>query len=287
MAVISAVPDIVLDHVAVAVERQADAWPRYARDLPSSWIGGGSTAGFTSSQVEYANGMKVEVLEPFAVDQNDFLRRFLDRNGQGPHHLTYKVKDLAGALEIVEAAGYRPVGVDLSSPWWKEAFLHPKDAPGIVVQLAQAAEGGDWGNEDDPSWFPAPRVGEAAALLHVAHAVADIDDARRLFEGLLAGKVADEGDADGVRVVDLVWDGGGCVRLLAGAPLDEWLGGRAGRVHHLAFTTVDPGGVPSATGRSDTVHEIEPDDNLGVRLLLSATPEPFRHHPLGYGSVHG
>lgn len=287
MAAISAVPDIVLDHVAVAVERQADAWPRYARDLPSSWIGGGSTAGFTSSQVQYGNGMKVEVLEPFAVDQNDFLRRFLDRSGQGPHHLTYKVKDLAAALEIVGAAGYRPVGVDLSSPWWKEAFLHPKDAPGIVVQLAQAAEGGDWGNEDDPSWFPAPRVAEPASLLHVAHAVADLDDARRLFEGLLGGKVAGEGEAHGVRYVDLGWAGGGCVRLVTGAPLDQWLAGRAGRVHHLAFTTVDPARVPHASDRSDGVYEVQPDDNLGVRLLLCDSPEPFRHHPLGYVPTHG
>ncbi len=36
-------------------------------------------------------------------------------------------------------AGFSPVGVDLTNPDWKEAFLHPRQATGIVVQLAQAA----------------------------------------------------------------------------------------------------------------------------------------------------
>lgn len=140
-------PDVDLDHVAVAVEQQAVAWPRYGGDLPSTWIGGGGTPGFRSAQVEFANGMKVEVLEPYLVEHNDFLRRFLDRNGAGPHHLTFKVKDIVGAIARAEEAGYRPVGVNLADDFWKEAFLHPKDAPGVVVQLAQQADGGDWGTD--------------------------------------------------------------------------------------------------------------------------------------------
>src|SRR3954454_6903271 len=133
-----------LDHVAVATEDQHDAWPRYAGDLAGRWGAGGATPGFWSGQVSYANGMKVEVLEPHMVEQNDFLRRFLDRNGPGPHHVTYKVKDIVAALELVEAAGYRPVSVDISNPNWKEAFIHPKDAPGIVVQLAWSSGDGGW-----------------------------------------------------------------------------------------------------------------------------------------------
>jgi methylmalonyl-CoA/ethylmalonyl-CoA epimerase len=132
----SAIPDIDLDHVAVAVEEQASAWPRYAGDLGGQWLAGGAETGFSAAQVRYANGMKVEVLEPYAVERNDFLRRFLDRSGPGPHHLTFKVADIALALELVEAAGYRPVNVNIDYPEWKEAFIHPKDAPGVVVQLA-------------------------------------------------------------------------------------------------------------------------------------------------------
>lgn len=277
-----AIPNVDLDHVAVAVERQAQAWPRYGGDLPSAWVGGGGTPGFWSAQVQYANGMKVEVLEPYLEEQNDFLRRFLDRNGPGPHHLTFKVKDIVGAIALAEAAGYRPVGVNLSSDFWKEAFLHPKDAPGVVVQLAQQAEGGDWGRDPTPDWFPDRRVDGPATLVHVAHAVADLAEGTRLFVDLLGGQPVGELDVDGVRAIDLAWPGPGRVRLLAGAPLDGWLDGRAGRVHHLAFAVEDPTGVPGAT-RPDggAVAEVAPDANFGVRLRLAASAEPFRTSPLG------
>ena len=271
------IPDVDLDHVAVAVERQAMAWPRYGGDLPSTWVGGGGTPGFWSAQVRYANGMKVEVLEPYLEEQNDFLRRFLDRNGPGPHHLTFKVKDIVAAIALAEEAGYRPVGVYLANDYWKEAFLHPKDAPGVVVQLAQQAENDDWGNDATPDWFPSPRVDVPATLVHVAHALADLDEGTRLFVGLLGGRRIADGEADGIRWVDLAWPGPGRVRLLEGEPLAVWLDGRAGRVHHLAFVVTDPTGVPGAApSGGDGVHEVSPDANLGVRLRLAADPEPFR-----------
>jgi methylmalonyl-CoA/ethylmalonyl-CoA epimerase len=276
------IPNIDLDHVAVAVERHTDAWPRYGGDLPSRWIGGGGTSGFWSAQVEYANGMKVEVLEPYQVEQNDFLRRFLDRNGPGPHHLTFKVKDLRGALALAEDAGYRPVGVNLENSWWMEAFLHPKDAPGVVVQLAESNEGSEWGNDPTPDWFPSPRTTTPATLVHVAHAVADLEEGRKLFVDLLAGQVTGEHEQDGITWVDLAWPGPGRVRLLSGPPLAAWLDGRAGRVHHLAFATDDPGTVPDAQASSDHgTFEVAPEANRGVRLLLATASESFASRPLG------
>ena len=276
------IPDIDLDHVAVAVERQADAWPRYGGDLPSQWQGGGGTAGFWSAQVQYANGMKVEVLEPHLVEQNDFLRRFLDRNGPGPHHLTFKVKDIRGALRLAEDAGYRPVGVNLTNAWWMEAFLHPKDAPGVVVQLAESNEGGDWGGDREaPEWLPTPRIDEPATLVHVAHALADLTEGRRLFVDLLAGQVIAEGEADGIAWLDLAWPGPGRVRLLTGEPLAPWLDGRAGRVHHVAFATAEPHAVGDAVDAGAGTFEVAPEHNHGVRLRLNTRREPFATRPLG------
>jgi len=264
--------EIVLDHVALGVERQRDAWPRYRRDLAGIWLGdGGDLQGFLSSQARYANGMKVELLEPYQVETNDFLRRFLDRNGPGPHHLTYKVKDIVAALEETEAAGYRPVNVSIEGDDWKEAFLHPKDAPGIVVQLAQAARTGrDVAEPADDD--PEPRVDRPAALLRVVHAVASMDDGMRLFAGLLAGEEIGRGGDEAAAWVDLAWPGPGRIRLLAPAdgssPVAAWLGSRAGRLHHLAFAVDDPGGVPDAVQLADGSWEVPPERNLGVRLVL-------------------
>ena len=82
--------------------------------------------------------MKLEVLEPHDVAVNDFLRRFIDRSGTGVHHVTFKVADFDAAVDASTAAGFPPVSVSRDDPDWMEAFLHPKAASGIVVQLAKA-----------------------------------------------------------------------------------------------------------------------------------------------------
>ena len=270
------ISDIDLDHVAVAAERQADAWPRYAGDLAGGWLGGGDTPGFSSAQVSYANGMKVEVLEPYQVEQNDFLRRFLDTSGPGPHHLTFKVQDIRAALDTVADAGISPVGVDLSDEQWQEAFLHPKQALGVVVQLAQSG-GGDWGDPVRPADLPSPATDVPATLDHVTHVVADLDQGAALFRDLLGGATLAEGELEGGCHLDLGWPGGGRVRLVAPAPGDDgsspwasWLAGRPGRVHHLAFTVASPAAVPDAIPARDGTWVVPPERNLGVRLVLRA-----------------
>jgi methylmalonyl-CoA/ethylmalonyl-CoA epimerase len=263
-----------LDHVAVAAESAFDAWPRYAGDLAGRWLAGGATVGFASAQVVYANGMKVEVLEPHMVEANDFLRRFLDHRGPGPHHMTFKVRDIAAALGVVEEAGYRPINVDLRDPMWKEAFIHPKDAPGVVVQLAQSE--GEWVSPA-PQGFPAP-ARPTAHLVHVTHAVADMKEGLRMFRDLLAGAETGEGSDEAGRWVDLAWPGPGRVRLLepaAATPARAWIGDGAGRIHHLAFACDDPTSIPGANVRPDGLVEVPPEHNLGVRLVVAPTPQPF------------
>jgi methylmalonyl-CoA/ethylmalonyl-CoA epimerase len=281
---VAVISDIDLDHVAVAAEAWTDLWPRYRGDLGGEWVGGGPTIGFASAQVRYANTMRLEVLEPHAVDQNDFLRRFLDRNGPGPHHLTFKVEDIRAALGEAEAAGFEPVGVDLRDPHWQEAFLHPKQARGVVVQLAQSDHGDDDGEDgaDDgeggwgmgtPDGFPDARIAPAT-FDRIVHLVASLDDGLALFAGLLAGQEQDRGEAEGVRWVDLAWPGPGRLRLAEpttpDGPQSDWLGDRAGRIHHLAFTCDAPADVGGARPLADGRWEVPPEANLGVRLLLTA-----------------
>lgn len=260
-----------LDHVAVALERWEDGFARYGGDLAGQWLAGGSAPGFATCQLSYGNGMKVELLAPHDIGATDFLRRFLDASGPGPHHLTFKVDDIVAALAEAERLGYHPVGVNLSDPEWKEAFLHPKEVPGIVVQLAQSD--GDW-KTDAPDGFPPARTSRPADLAHVAHAVESIDDGTEVFVDLLGAEVVAEARWAGLRAVDLRWPGPGRIRLLAAhdaashASLDPWLDGRRGRVHHLAFVADEPEAIPGAEDHG-AVWTIEPERNLGVRVVVA------------------
>jgi catechol 2,3-dioxygenase-like lactoylglutathione lyase family enzyme len=285
-----AVGPAVLDHVAVAVERWSDAWPRYAMELGGAWASGGLNVGFGPAQLRFANGARIEVLQPWEWEANPFLRRFLDTNGPGPHHLTFKVPDLQAALDAADRAGFDPVGVDLRDPMWKEAFLHPRQASGIVVQLAEAA--GEW-SAPAPEGFPALRRHPPASLDRVTHAVADLDVGLALFGDLLGGTVDGEADGgDGAwHFVDLRWAGPLTVRLVAptrradtGAggrgSVAEYLGHRSGRLHHLALTVDDPATITDATaGRGvvgvgmgdEPAWVVDPQDNFGTGLVLHPT----------------
>jgi len=257
-----------LDHVAVAVQDMGGAWPRYRGDLSGEWLGGGDSPGFSFAQVRYANGAVLECLHPFDVEGNDFLRRFLDRNGPGPHHLTYKVPDLVSALEQVRAAGFEPVAVNLDDPSWKEAFLHPKAAPGIVVQLAEA--NGSWDPAPPPADLPPPRSDRPATLDHVSLLVADLGRARAVFVDLLGGSVVGDDD-DAVGAIELAWPGPGRLRLRepgGDAALQGWLGDRPGRVHALCFTLAAPWAVLEARPDGPGRWLVRPEDNLGTRLVL-------------------
>jgi methylmalonyl-CoA/ethylmalonyl-CoA epimerase len=276
-----------LDHVAVAVERWPDAWPRYAVELGGEWASGGLNVGFGPAQLRYANGGRLEILQPWQTGANPFLRRFLDRHGPGPHHMTFKVDDLAAALDAVHEAGFSPIGVDLSDPGWKEAFLHPHEATGIVVQLAQAA--GYW-EAPPPEGFPTARRASAADLVRVTHAVRDLGAGLFLFEEVLAGRVTRRGRSDdgSWEYVDLAWPHPPVLRLVAptlaasdDTTLAIWLGTRPGRLHHIAFDA--PGaivpdgaaparGMPGVTDHHPGTWVVEPDRNLGTRLVVEPTP---------------
>lgn len=238
-----------LDHLAVAAETWEDLWPQYRVELGGVWVSGNRMAGmgFGPAQLRYANNMKIEVLQPVRPEDNDFLRRFLDTRGPGPHHITFKVPDLVAKLAEVEEAGYRPVGVDMSDPRWKEAFLHPKDGPGIVVQLAQSAS--EW-SSPPPDNFPAA-ANPQASLDYIAIGAADFDRAFALFTELLDGSPTGKGRDDqyGFEYTEIAWPSGGVIRLFPS--------GTQG-LHHAKFTT----------GRSAR-EEVAAAVNLGVRLVLA------------------
>jgi catechol 2,3-dioxygenase-like lactoylglutathione lyase family enzyme len=129
---------LALDHTAIAVNEIGTALPLY-RDLLGGVPSGYerlSHKGFSWLTLRYPNGSQVELLAPTGPG---FVRTFLDRYGEGPHHMTFIVSDLRVAVERARAAGLRVVDEDYADPRWQEAFISPRSAFGTIVQLAQTS----------------------------------------------------------------------------------------------------------------------------------------------------
>ncbi|WP_187414805.1 VOC family protein [Nonomuraea sp. PA05] len=132
--------EVHFDHTAVAAPRIRDLLPIYRDLLGGRHLGGGGdnrVAGYRTLQLTYGNGNKVELMEPLAG--STFFDSFfeLTRGRGGVHHLNFHVNDLGAAVERLTGRGYRLHGLNRADARWQEVFLHPKEAHGVLIQLAQ------------------------------------------------------------------------------------------------------------------------------------------------------
>ena len=183
---------IAFDHIALGLPRIADAVPFLVGVLggiPHSGMRGSTE--FRFGTWRYRGGGKIEVIEPIGDD--GFVSRFLAARGPGIHHVTFKVPSLDAACERARARGYDIVGYDDSYDDWKTAFLHPKQALGIVVQFAQTSDDGS-----PTGWKPPATVGHPPAPVTVVGLrmrVSAADRAREQWEGILQATRVSGNDA--------------------------------------------------------------------------------------------
>lgn len=188
--------EVQLDHVAFGVPEIAGVVPLVVALLGGRERGAGPGGGFQFWQWEFAGGGALEILEPDGPP-GGFLHRFLAaRGGPGAHHLTFKLPDIRQAMDRAKAMDYDVVGFDDSSPSWIEAFLHPKQAQGIVVQLVEShpereGDDGSWVSPDYPAAPPDPP--EPVRLVGLRLSAQSEARARRQWQELLAGECSNRG----------------------------------------------------------------------------------------------
>jgi methylmalonyl-CoA/ethylmalonyl-CoA epimerase len=137
------------DHIAIGAHRMANAVETLVGALGGTPAYGHASRFFRWGLWTFEGGGGIEVLEPRGED--GFLHRFLAARGPSIHHVTFRVPSLVEVCARARANGYEVVGYDDSEPTWKEAFLHPKQALGIVVQFAESEADGP-----PAGWVPPP-----------------------------------------------------------------------------------------------------------------------------------
>ena len=126
-----------LDHIGIAV-KSIDAAKKIYEDL-----------GLTIAHVESVETQKVrtaflsagdanlELLEPSSPDST--IAKYIEKRGEGIHHLCFRVDDIEAHLAQLKERGYRLIN-EAPVPGahgCRVAFLHPAAGNGVLIELSE------------------------------------------------------------------------------------------------------------------------------------------------------
>lgn len=251
----------VLDHVAVGTATLTDGWQLFSGLLGGAWAYGGNSPGFWWGQLRFSAGPKVELLTPTGGPDAAFLDRFLAERGPGFHHLNFVVPAIEVTLGKIKALGVEPVGVRLQNPYWKEAFLHPRDGHGTVIQIAEQA--GSPASSSPPADLGEP--GHPSSLSLIEQRVADLGAATRLFTDALDARVVTASDSAGQPTADLSWPNGALLRLVQATANRPGIPAPDAGIGYVQFSRDDAGFGPADADRTAVLSR-----RLGVSVRLRA-----------------
>ena len=127
-----------IDHVAIAVHDLEQAILFYEKAFDASVV---------HREIVERDGVEealIKVAESYvqltaATREDSPVAKFLDKRGEGIHHIGYRVDDCAAALESMVAAGATAIDAEPrpGSRGTTVAFIHPKGAFGTLIELVQ------------------------------------------------------------------------------------------------------------------------------------------------------
>ena len=131
-----------IDHVAVAVRDLQAGIATYRKILGAELVEQAelSIQGSRMAAAYLKVGDGLLVLDG-AVEPSGFIAKFIERRGEGLHHIAVVVDDLDGYVRELEAAGVRIPHRESLGPLRREILLSPKDLCGVVVQVIEWKEG--------------------------------------------------------------------------------------------------------------------------------------------------
>ncbi len=129
-----------IDHVAIIVRNIEEALAFYRDTLG---IAPGAIKEVPAEQVRIAflplggpEGSAIELIEPIIPDSS--LSRFLEKRGEGLHHICLEVENIDAALAEMQAKGAAVLDQQpRSAAEGRAIFLHPKGTHGVLLELIE------------------------------------------------------------------------------------------------------------------------------------------------------
>ncbi|BAI81386.1 methylmalonyl-CoA epimerase [Deferribacter desulfuricans SSM1] len=129
-----------IDHIGIAVKNIDEALSLY------------KTLGITPYHFEEVESQKVktafikvgesniELLEPTSPDSP--IAKFIEKKGEGIHHIAYLVDDVKSCLENLKEKGFKLIDEEPKAGAHGKliAFVHPKSTNGVLMELCEHAK---------------------------------------------------------------------------------------------------------------------------------------------------
>jgi methylmalonyl-CoA/ethylmalonyl-CoA epimerase len=127
-----------IEHIGIAVKSIADSLPYYENVLGLKCYNIEEVADQKVKTAFFKVGQtKIELLEPTSEDST--IAKFIEKKGEGVHHIAFAVPNVADALIEVEGKGVQLI--DKAPRGGAEglsiAFLHPKSTCSVLTELCQ------------------------------------------------------------------------------------------------------------------------------------------------------
>ncbi|MEO7446441.1 MAG: methylmalonyl-CoA epimerase [Ferruginibacter sp.] len=127
-----------VEHIGIAVKSLSQAIPHYEKILNAACY---KTEEIASEKVNTAffrqGETKIELLE--SITEDGVIASFLEKKGEGIHHIAFAVEDIHAEMKRLAAEGFRILNAEpkagADNKW--VCFLHPKDTGGVLIELCQ------------------------------------------------------------------------------------------------------------------------------------------------------
>lgn len=130
-----------IDHIAIAVSDLRPAVTLFQGVFGAEFLHGGDDPriDIRTVQLRMPPGVKIELMTP--TKPTSYLQAFIDKKGEGFHHMTIIVDDVEHTIDDLTAADFQLVDTDLRHPKWRETYLRPSQGFGLL-QIVDTV--GDW-----------------------------------------------------------------------------------------------------------------------------------------------
>jgi len=130
-----------INHLGIAVHSIDDQRSFYEQMLGAAFEGE-ETVPEQKVKVAFfkVGGVRLELLEP--TEPGSPVAKFLDKRGEGVHHVAYTVADLPARIAELKQAGARMID-DEPRPGahhMRIAFMHPKSSHGVLTELCEPSD---------------------------------------------------------------------------------------------------------------------------------------------------